>query len=256
MIYITEFDLIVHEFSRDLETIRIYPLGDVHVGSENFNEKLFDKWLEMVKNDHQGYVVIVGDLLDNGLKNSKTNSYDATMSPREQKNWIRDRLKPIKGKILGAVAGNHELRSRVLTDDCPLYDILAMLELEHLYRENFGFLKLSLGEKRSDRQWTYTMALAHGKSRNKTEKFAYAIDGMDIFVTGHLHSASATFPSKIVIDPRNNVVKMQGFLHITVPSFQDYAGYAIRDMYMPTDNNKVPVITLSGIEKEVTLKWM
>ncbi len=250
-----DFDLIVHKFGREIEQLNIYPLGDVHVGSAQFNEKLFDKWLKAVQDDENGYVVIIGDLIDNGLKESKTNSYRSAMTPIEEERYLSNKLKPIKDRILGAVTGNHENRSLTMVDDCPLYDVLSKLDLEHLYRENMSFLKLSVGEKNKTRQWTYTFALAHGGSDTKTKKFSYSIDGMDVFVTGHTHQPTSFFPAKIVIDPYNDKVRLVGYTHVIVPSFQDYGGYALKGMYMPQDNSKFPVVHLSGLEKEVTLEW-
>ena len=250
-----DFDLIVNKFSTTTDYINVYPLGDVHVGSQQFNEKLFLHWIEIVKSDPNSVVVMVGDLIDNGLKTSKTNSYDATMSPREQVQRLKEYLKPIKNKILCSVAGNHELRSTVLTDECPLYNVMDKLDLEHLYRENMGFVKLSLGEKNSERQFSYTLVLAHGGSKNKTNNFSYAIEGMDVMISGHDHKPASNFPAKIVIDPRNDKVTMKGYINITVPSFQDFGGYAVRGLYMPQDNKRFPVIKLYGDRKEMELLW-
>lgn len=251
-----DFQMIVHELDEDLEGINIYPLGDLHIGSENFDEEHWENWINIVKNDPKGYVVMIGDLMDNGLKNSKTNPYRATMPPFEQKRWLADQLYEIRDKILGMCQGNHEHRTQDLVDVCPLYDVCAKIDKEHLYRENMAVLKISLGKKNKDRQWTYSIVLMHGASRNKTDKFSYAIDGMDVFVTGHIHQGSSRFPAKLVIDPRNNNVTRKGFAHVVVPSFASMGGYALRGMYLPQDHTKIPVIKLSGLEKKVRIEWI
>lgn len=250
-----DFCLIVHKFDRDEDAIRIYPIGDTHIGSGHLNSKILEHWLDVVAEDPSGYVVIVGDMIENGLKNSKTNSYEAKMRPWEQKVALKEFLAPISHKILGAVTGNHEYRSINEVDDCPLYDVMCKLDIEDLYRQNMAFIKLSLGEKNKDRQFTYTFALAHGSSRNKTENFSYSIDGLDVFVTGHIHKGGSGFPSKIVIDPRNEQVRLQDFTHVVVPSFQEMGGYALRGLYMPQGSSKFPVIELSGTEKDVSVLW-
>lgn len=250
-----DFDLIVKKFPTDIKNINIYPLGDVHIGSEDFSHELWSKWIKMVKADETGQVVIIGDMVDNGLKNSKTNSYEATMRPREQKEWLKRELYPIKDKIIGACRGNHEIRSTLESDDCPLYDVMAKLDLEGIYRENMAFLKVNLGYKNSERQFSYTMVLAHGGSRGKATKFGYAIDGMDVLVTGHTHTPESNFPSKIIIDSKNEIVKMQEYVHVIVPSFAVYGGYALRNMYMP-QGNKFPIIKLNGEKKGVSILWV
>ena len=250
-----DFQMIVHKLPRELDEIRIYPLGDLHVGSREFGHDTWRRWKKMVLEDENGYIVLVGDLMDNGLKNSKTNIYEATMTPREQVEWLVDELGDLKEKIIGAIPGNHEYRTVVETGLCPMYDILCKLNLEHLYRSNMGFVKVNLGEKNKDRQISYTMVLAHGASRAKTEKFGYAIDGMDIMITGHTHTPNSPFPAKIVIDSHNEQIRMVGFTQIVVPSFVKAGGYALKGMYMPQDSTKIPVVILSGKEKKVQVLW-
>lgn len=248
--------MIVHRLSTELDEINIYPLGDQHIGSETFSEEHWRKWKAVVENDPKGYIVIVGDLLDNGLKNSKSNTYEQTMRPREQKAWLTRELMSLKDKILGAVRGNHENRSVDGSDDCPLYDVMAKLDIEDLYRENMAFIKVNLGFRNKERQHSYMIVLGHGQGRGKTENFSYTVDGMDVLITGHTHQPTSRFPSKIVIDSKNEVVNLKGYTHITVPSFAVYGGYALKGMYLPQDSFKIPIITLSGNCKEVKVTWM
>lgn len=252
----SDFEMIVRKLGSELPYVNIYPLGDIHVGSENFDHARFKNWIEMVSADPYGYVVIVGDTVDNGLKNSKTNSYEAVMRPREQKEYLKRMLFPIRDRIIGAVRGNHEERSVKESDDCPLYDVMSKLDIEELYRENLAIIKLNVGQRTSDRQVSYVLALAHGASKSKTETFAYAMDGVDIFVTGHTHQPSNTFPSKIVVDVHNEKIREVGMINLTVPSFQNNGGYSLRGLYKPCDQTKIPIITLSGKDKRSELKWI
>jgi len=251
-----DFQLITHKLAEDLPYINIYPIGDLHIGSGDFDDGAFRRWVKLVLSDPYSKVVIIGDMLDNGLKTSLTNSYEAKMQPFEQKAWLVNELRPIKDKILGCVQGNHEYRSSILADMYPLYDVLAKLDLEYLYRQNMGFLKVNVGSRTESRQCSYTLVLAHGASKTKTEKFSYAIDGMDILVTGHIHQPKSAFQSKIVIDSKNEAVVMKDFVHITVPSFQKLGGYALRGMFMPQSSNVIPIIKLDGTKKDVSVSWI
>jgi len=253
---INDFQMIVHELAEDLEYVNLYPIGDVHIGSPDFDLEQWNKWKKMVSLDANGYILMVGDMLDNGLKHSKTDSYSATMRPREQKAWLTEELRPLADRILGACQGNHEARSAKESDDCPLYDVMAKLDLEDYYRESMAFIKINLGFKRSDRQWSYGVVLGHGASMNKVKQFSYAIDGMDVLVTGHTHDARSHFFNKIVMDTKNNVVRLVGYTHLVVPSFQKMGGYALKAMYLPQDHRKIPVLRLSGTKKEVSVLWL
>lgn len=251
-----DFDLITHKLDSELPYINIYPIGDLHIGSPEFEEGVLKKWSDKVENDNRSKIVIVGDMVDNALKDSKTDAFKAKMRPQDQKRELQRVLEPFRDKILGAVGGNHEDRSMRASDSCPLYDVMCKLDLEDLYRENMAFIKVNLGQRTKDRQVSYSIVLAHGNSRNKTENFSYAIDGMDVFVTGHTHQPTNRFPAKIVIDAHNEVVRMVPFTHIVVPSMQRYGGYALKGMYMPQNNTKIPVITLMGDSKEVSEHWI
>jgi len=250
-----DLDLIVLKLPKEQDLVRIYPLGDLHYGAEEYNDKAFQRWKKCVMEDDKAVVVLVGDLINNATKSSVSNSYKDTCSPSYQKAWLKEQLMPIRDKIIGAVTGNHEHRSSVAVDDCPLYDVLCKLDLEDLYRENMTFIKMVLGEKNKVRQWTYTMVLAHGGSKASTEKFSYSIDGMDLFITGHLHQGISEFPSKIVIDSKNNVVTEREFMSVRVPSFTSVGGYSLKQMYLPKSGVKFPVIELSGERKETSILW-
>lgn len=251
-----DFDLIIHKLDKDLPYINIYPIGDLHIGSKEFNLDAFQRWKKMVMDDEFGKVVIVGDIMDMATKDSKTNIYEATMNPYEQKEWVTNEFGDIKDKILGAIQGNHEYRANNLLGICPMYDVLAKLDLEDLYRPNMAFIKVNLGSRNKDRQVSYNIVLAHGQAKGRTKDFPYVIDGMDVIVTGHFHTNESHFRSKIVIDSKNECVGMKEFVHVAVPSFTSYGGYVMRAMFLPQDGKKIPIITLQGSEKKVELHWV
>ena len=251
-----DFDMIVHELPRDYEGLDIVPIGDVHVGSDEFDLDGFEKLISKIEAEPQTRVVLVGDMMDNALKNSKTNVYEATMNPFEQKEYLKIQLGRIKEKILGAVGGNHEYRSTRETGDHPLYDIMAKLDIEHLYRPNMAFIKVNVGEKSNGKQASYNVVLAHGGSKTKVEKFSYAIDGLDLFVTGHTHTPTTNFPEKIVIDPRNNCVSLVGMVHVIVNAFHKTGGYGLKNMYMPQDSDRSCIVHFGGKNKEMNVEWI
>ena len=79
-----DFQMILSDFPT-AEYLNVYPLGDVHIGSKEFDLDLFLKWREVVENDPNGVVVIIGDMMNMGLRNSKSNVYEEKLSPMEQK---------------------------------------------------------------------------------------------------------------------------------------------------------------------------
>lgn len=103
-----DLDLIVKKFPASWKHINLYALGDIHVGSPQYDEDATQKKLQIIKDDPNGVVTLCGDLADYGLKNSVSNVYQQKMSPEEQQKYLLKLFEPIKKKIVSAVPGNHE----------------------------------------------------------------------------------------------------------------------------------------------------
>lgn len=244
-----DFQLITAEY-KDFKHLNVYPLGDVHIGSKEFNLELFNQWIEVVKNDPNGVVMIVGDIMNMGLRNSKSNVYEERLSPMEQKELCYELLNPIADKIIAGCPGNHEYRSVKEVGTNPLYDVFCRMRIEDKYRENACFVKLTVG-KCGKNPNTYGIVLTHGSSKNKDEKWTYGVDGCDVFISGHTHDALHKPLGKIRMDLSHNKVKTVGYQHIVVIPFQNYGGYAVRGKYMPNHLGQFQRVTFDGTSKKV-----
>lgn len=245
--------------------ITIIPLADAHYGSEQFNEVRWHKAIQRIQDDPDCYCVLVGDLIDNGLKNSITNVYKQTAMPGEQKRWLANELSPIKDKILAAVGGNHERRTTREVDSDPLYDVMLFLGIEEVYRQNIAFLAVAFtyetkGEVKSRN--LYQFAITHGagggmyigSSANKAERYGQNIDGIDCLIVGHTHKP-LTFPSaKLVFDTHNRLVETRQFVVVVASSFLDYGGYPVQKLLSPTANVLTEIRILPHYQGEKTLK--
>ena len=249
-----DFILINSNFVKNT-VLNIYPLGDVHIGSKEFDLDLFLQWREMVENDPNGAVVIIGDIMNMGLRNSKSNVYEERLSPMEQKEMCYELLKPIADKIIAGCSGNHEYRSVKEVGMNPLYDVFCRLCIEDRYRENACFIKLTVGKKGKNNN-TYAVVLTHGSSKNKDEKWTYSVDGCDCFISGHTHLGTHQPMGKIRMDLSHDKVKMVGYQHIVVLPFQRYGGYAIRGKYMPNCLGQFQKITFDGTGKRVGYNYI
>lgn len=254
-----DFEMIIHRFP-DGEDITIFPIADVHLGSQECMEQEFISFINMVKETPNVYLILGGDLIDNGTRNGLTNVFRATMPPSQQKREMANILSPVRDKILCAVSGNHERRSGKDIDDDPTYDILAKIDKEECYRENMAFVKLQFGDKDG---WgvknpTYMLVVTHGAGGGQLtsgavlrgERFGYAIDGMDALVIGHTHKPFVTNPGKIVIDGHNNNVSVKPFKVINMTSWLGMSDYALQKMMLPTTHS-IQTLTLRGNRKEM-----
>lgn len=244
-----DFVLIKAKFE-DSKKLNIYPLGDVHIGSKECDLELFKQWVEMVKNDPDGAVVIIGDVLNMGLKNSVSNVYEEVLTPMQQKELAYELLNPIADKIIAGCSGNHEYRAVKEVGANPLYDVFCRMRIEDRYRENVCFLKLTVG-KNGRNPNTYGVVLTHGKSKNKDLSWTYAVDGADVFISGHTHLGTHQPVGKIRMDLSHDKVKTVGYQHIVVMPFQSYGGYAVRNKYMPNHLGQFQCIQFDGTSKKV-----
>lgn len=230
--------------------INIYPLGDVHIGSKECDMDTLNEWIEMVKSDPYGYVVIVGDMMNMGLKNAKSNVYEETLSPMQQKELCFEVLSPIADRILAGCSGNHEYRAVKEVGMNPLYDVFCRMRIEDRYRENACFLKLTVGKVGKNNN-TYGIVLTHGKSKKKDFDWTYGVDGADVFISGHTHLGTHEPAGKIRMDLSHDRIKLVDYQNIVVVPFQSYGGYAMRGKYMPGVVGKFQRIYFDGSTKNV-----
>ena len=239
-----DFDLIRHSFP-DCKGIDIYPIADVHLGAIEHAETEWEDFIKRVK-DENAYLITVGDLLNNSTRGVKfANPFDEVMRPMEAKNKMTEYLAPLKDHILCVTTGNHEERTKKDSDQDLTYDICCRLGIEDRYRPNVCFMVVSIGERKAydkvKADVSFTFCVTHGNFGgaltggmvNKNERFGSIIEGMDILVTAHAHRGAVTKPSKIVIDPRNNMVSMKHYVAISCVSWMAYGGYAARKMLTP-----------------------
>ena len=247
--------------------ITIIPLADAHYGSQEFNEVLWHKTIKRIYDDPSCFCCLVGDLLDFGLKNSVTNVYEQTATPRQQKAWLIEELRCLAetDKILCCTEGNHEYRSAKEVDDYALYDVMLALGKEAVYRPNICFLKVRFCydfKGQPKHRQSFAFAVTHGagggqyigSSANKVQNFGMAIEGIDCLITGHTHKP-LTFPvSKLVFDPNADTVKQKKFTVAVASSFLDYGGYPVRKLLTPTAHTTTEIkltYALGGQSKEL-----
>lgn len=255
-----DFTPIVYSFPR--RDLKIYAVADLHVGSAEFMERVWLDFQARLQHEPDSRLIIVGDMMNNALKNSVSNVYAEKMRPREQKAWLLKQLCPVRDQILCITPGNHEDRSAKEADENPLYDVACKLDLEDVYRECACFLILRFGDKYGDgtRNPTYTVCATHGTGGgiltgaavNRNERFAYAIDGLDLLVVAHSHKAWVTQPGKLVIDPQNNRVSIKPFKVAVATSWQEYGGYALKKQLLPAAHAEQEII-LCGDRKQIKI---
>ena len=99
----------------NMKTTNLLVLGDLHVGSKNFNHDLFENWLKDAKNyckhskrKSKGYILLNGDLCD--VARSSQDAWRSEMTVAEQVDFVVTALEPFRENILYSTVSNHEYR--------------------------------------------------------------------------------------------------------------------------------------------------
>ena len=227
-----DLDIIVREYPEDFESLRVNAIGDVHVGSREFDEKAIRKKIDIISKDENAAVVLCGDLGDFGLRNSKTCPYTAVLQPREQIEFIYELFLPVVDKISAAVPGNHEERITKEVGTCPMYDLCVRWGIPDVYRENMAITKYTFGRIQGQKKRNAFFGITtHGSTRNKHRKFTYCVELADFGISGHIHEPSYSPRGKLRINPRYNTVKHVPYKEIVVDAHLKPGGYAIKHEY-------------------------
>lgn len=147
------------------------------------------------------------------------------------------------------------------------YDIMAKLDLEHLYRENMAFVKICLGTRTTGdaSETSHVIGVTHGAGGgiftgaavNRNERFGNIIEGLDALVVGHTHKGAITKPSKIVVDSNHNKVSVKSYTVISSVSWLNYGGYAAQKMLLPSQSAIPQRLILGGTKnnKKLEVRW-
>lgn len=247
-------------FVRDythLDRLHVFPLGDVHMGSANFQTDKWTEWCAYVAaNDHCS-LLGTGDFLNVALPDSVSDSFSEVMTVPVAKRALRTDLRPIAedDRIDLLIPGNHENRITKRTGDCPIADIADALEVN--YAPAIALVVYLVGDQ------TYEVFLRHGSGSGRAGAQATRMEResqtviADIYVTGHTHRQQlirgavfevdyATATEGKVYLPR---IKRRRQLYVSSGSFLSYEEYAARFGLPPADIG-VPRIRLDGTRKD------
>ena len=245
-----DLTLITKQYPKTQNVLRVYAIGDVHVGSEQFDERAVKEKIKRIKEDPYGVVCLCGDLADYGLKNSKTNVYKAVMQPREQQRYVYELFKPITDKIVSAVPGNHEERVTREVGTCPLYDLCVLWGVQDVYRENVAIVKYTFGTRHKQDQHIFIGITTHGTTRNKHRKFIAGFDGIDFAISGHTHMPEYSPHGKIRVDRTKSTAKHVAYKEIVVDPNMHLGGYGLKKEYEIQPPSELQYFELSSVREK------
>lgn len=192
----------------------IHAMGDFHLGSSACREELLAEQFVKIMRTSQARVILMGDQFDMILVDDKRrDEYSCSETLRifdDAYDWLFQRLRPIKSKIIGIHLGNHENRLRKkgidairrLCDDLRVRYFGAETTLELKCGKALSHIRSMHGATGATMPATRVRA-AYLKLENTSEIVDTMNDYRSIqgILYGHTHDCQAQFmPRKTVPD--------------------------------------------------------
>jgi predicted phosphodiesterase len=221
---------------RDFRSVEIYPIHDLHYGNEQFDLAKWKRLKEEILSQPNRYCVLVGDLMEMAVPNSKSDVFSQTVPPDVQKEWISYEMEQLKERIIAVVGGNHEHnRATKLCGLYPLYDACCWARIQDRYRENFAVIDIGVGARSGvqQRQYHYVGFATHKAKELKNWSTVDTLEGFDFMLYGHDHDPKEHARAHLVYDTKNKNVLTKTVETVNCGSFLTYGGYAARAAYRP-----------------------
>lgn len=237
----------------DKEYVDIYFIHDVHYGSELFDDKKWSALKNIILNDENSVVCVIGDMFENAIPNSKSDMFTQKHSPAAQKEWVTKQFKDLAHKIIAVVSGNHESnRTTKVSGLFPLYDCCLLADIGDKYRDTIAFIDLAVGKYHGKvaKQMHYFGQIQHKAKDLKNYHSSDYTDGIDFFVSGHDHEAKDRPRAKLVFDKHNKIIYKRNVECINCGSFCKFGGYGSKNAYRP-QSDKMYKLRLFSNEKRM-----
>lgn len=243
---------------------KLMVLGDMHIGDEFCDLDLIKETIDYVKKTKDCYVILNGDLINNALKTSKSDSYREQMTIEEEQDLLIDLLMPIKEKILVMATGNHEKRTTITAGINPLKAVAYALNMRDKLVEDSYVLTLEFGVAHGMKNLTnkYIVYGIHGgtgggrragATANALQDMALKLPNADLYVHSHTHTTVNYNDMIFLYDAKTKKVKEHKRMYYNANAFLKYGGYAEQKEYKPVDRSP-SVLVVEAIRKNVEMK--
>lgn len=206
---------LVSKLSTSEASAEVIPVADLHTGVSTFWEAGFCELVRYLR-DTGAFWWGNGDLMEIAQKTSPGDSvYTQTMTPSEQRKYLIEKFKPIAGRCLGLVKGNHEERIEKATGYDPMMLLAEALGVPYLGWEFFGVVSVNVGSTHSN---AFSIYSSHTYSGNKTQGLAFNwaereiekwIDNVDVIVKSHDHGKGIVPVEYVSIDAKQPAVNLR-----------------------------------------------
>lgn len=239
-------------------------LGDLHIGDELCDLELIKDTIDYVKKTKDCYIILNGDLINNALKTSKSDSYKEQMTIEEEQDMLIDLLMPVKDRILVMATGNHEYRTSLIAGINPLKAVAYALGIKNKLVENSYLLNIEFGTAYGikNQKNKYVVYGIHGGSgggrragatANALQDMTLVRPDMDLYIHSHTHTNVNYNDMIFLYDRKTKKTKEHQRTYYNANAFLKYGGYAEQKGYKPADRQP-SVLVVNAFRKKGEMK--
>jgi len=201
--------------------VKIAPLYDVHHGNDLHASKMFIRAMEWMESEPYLLSFNGGDMIENAVLGSP-GIFSQNQKPHEQFDAATKFLKPIRDKLLFAIAGNHEARTYRFTGFDIARAMADSMSLDYFPDYCFCLIKWRGNSFRLAAHHGSGAAATPGGQRNAARKDTPWLKS-DMYWTGHLHNPITEPMYQIDYDRQGRMYTRVAMVIIS-PSFLKYFG--------------------------------
>jgi len=221
------------EFTRVHRKKRLYFIGDIHAGTIAHSETNLDRALSKISKDDDALVVGMGDWgefitpkdprFDDQIISSWVKKHDIA---HNQEEYIIEKFRPIKDKIIGFIEGNHEITYKLHN-----YGDVQQHICDGIGVPNLGFscfYDLVFNRSGGDNH-RYRLCLTHGSTGACTDSYKDTIlkrwidqNQADIYAYAHVHDIKHKARQYLGVDKRGKIVNREAMGVMTGCFFKTY----------------------------------
>jgi len=229
------------------QMIYLVPLADFHLGCKEAAIDVIQGYVEWIKNRHNAFTIVNGDMMNCATKDSVSELYDDLVTPDTAYAQVREILTPIRNKILMVTRGNHE--ENIYKKSGADYSARLAYDLGDIpYKPDGGMVGIRLstdGGTHNIMCWIYA---THGwggartiGAKVKKAQDLLSVANADVYVISHDHTQNIN-RGNILEPPRSKInfhkpcyTTIKRKLFVNTGGFISYSGYIQRKGYTPQD---------------------
>lgn len=215
------------------DSIELVHITDVQFGHRACNVKKFKEYISWILSVPNRFVILGGDMVDAATVLSVASPYSNTGEPSEQVYRFAELMMPMRHRIIGSVAGNHERRSEKTYGN--LGSLIATL-LKIPYSQGRQAIDIHYGQHKP-----FKVSLWHGGTGSRTKgakaqmlaRFM-ASGTAQLYLVGHLHDSINLWDWREIRE--NGTIRLEKYTGCMSSSFLTFWGtYAEVSGLAPTD---------------------